>query len=130
MKTCSRVWKFALCLLVVAGPATADTYLCLVDAQAGVWRTKEGIVESGRADPAKAPKWLLTSESGKWLVRRVGDDNAFFDKCTSEYFCENAAGFGGHFARDKEGNFTVSWSALGSKEEVQYIVAMGKCSPL
>jgi hypothetical protein len=123
--------KLAATLLALLPNACfAQTYLCVVDAQAAVWRTKTGETESGRADPAKAPKWVLTSESGHWLVRRLGDSFAIFDKCTSEYFCENSGGFAGHFDRDKEGHFTVTWSTVGPNDEQQSSVAMGKCSPL
>lgn len=118
--------KLTAALLMLPCVALADAYLCVPEAG--------GVVHSGGPKGISADilnvnrdKWVMTNESGKWIVKALGSDAALFDKCESEFFCENASGFAGAFWRDQQGVFSIVWLLVDG--EVNHLAsAKGKCS--
>ena len=105
--------------------ASAETYLCLADAVAGVNRDSDNSVEASVYDTSKA-KFITSNESGKWLVKKHGNDFPLFDTCDEMgIHCENSTGFAGRFMRLKGGIFDVIW-LTGSKDGSQSTLLVGK----
>jgi hypothetical protein len=116
--------------LVALAPTVvfADSYLCVPEAGAVVNDGGAGGVEAGLLN-VTPHKWVLSNESGNWVVKKLGSDKPYFDRCQSEFFCDNANGFGGAFWRDTNGSFGVVWMMLEGK--INHLAsAKGKCSKL
>ena len=116
-----------LVIALVPVLASADTYLCLADAVAGVSRGSDNSVVANVYDTSKA-KFITSNESGQWLVKRHGTDYPLFGKCDEKgIHCENSGGFAGRFMRGKDGTFDVIW-IMGNKDGSQTTMLVGKGS--
>lgn len=125
-----KVQSFVCSGMLVCSGAHADAYLCIAEKAAGV--------RDGAGRPIEAVmfnveplKWLLTNESGSYVVKRMGDDAAMLDNCNeSSYFCERSEGYAGVFVRRDSGIFSVTWVTMEKDGRESLNVAKGKCSKL
>ena len=113
-------------LFLYSSVVCADTYLCIAEAAAGVSHGGPSGIQASTYD-ASEKKFILTNESGKWLVKELGNDYALFDNCVSKYHCERKDGYAGAFLRGNDGYFSVTWFT-GNETEQYVMVAKGRCS--
>lgn len=125
------VKRVLLLSLALAQFALADTYLCVAEKGAGIIQGAGKPIEAHIYD-VSTMKWVMSNESGKWVVKELGKDFAQFDNCTSEWFCQHLGGYAGVFMRNKEGEFSLTWVSSISEDGKQHglNVAGGKCSKL
>ncbi len=98
MITCkSKLMKIyiAILLLAFSGSAFADSYLCVAEVGAGIVE-EESKIRAKVFDVSDA-KWIITNESGKWVVKQLGQEFANFDICDSHFHCEASTGWAGYF---------------------------------
>ena len=117
-------------LATLAAPeAMAKTYLCLPEVATALDQQENGTFSANVVDLSQF-KFILTNESGRWLLKKSGTDGAIFDDCDTEYFCENSLGWAGAFYRlegSKKFTIVFSWQ----KEQVySLITAGGSCTEL
>jgi|GEM_PF-6816340 len=122
-----------VCLILFSGAAYAESYFCVAEASAGVeYGGKNGV--QANIYNVSDMKFIQTNESGTWQVKRLGDDYATYDKCSSIYFCERKQGYTGVFMRDGNGTFTATMMFGQSTKSVSKVqtlaVAVGKCSKI
>ena len=85
----------AILLLAFSGSAFADSYLCVAEVGAGIVE-EESEMRAKVFDVSDA-KWIITNESGKWVVKQFGREFAHYDSCDSQFHCEASAGWAGYF---------------------------------
>lgn len=120
-------------IIINSPSAHAESYLCVTEATAGVEHgVKHGI--QAKIYNETSEKYIISNESGEWVVKKLGSEIPIFDKCTGQNFCEMKSGYGGAFIRDLKGFFTITRIfGPASKTEVQVftmIVAKGRCSKI
>jgi hypothetical protein len=122
--------KLALILLLPI-PAIAETYLCVPEAGAYVENGGPRGIAAAVVDQF-SEKYVLSDESGRWLLKELGKDAPMFDSCVSAYTCENSGKwYAGRFARDpKDGVFTIHFMRIVDDKRLLDVVAKGRCTKL
>jgi hypothetical protein len=115
-------------LLSISGPIFGETYLCIPEAGAGVSHGGDDGIRAYVYDISNI-KFVQTNESGKWVVKVIGEDSPLFDNCTSQHVCERKGEYAGSFIRDMEGIFVSNWFSVDGEERVAFI-AKGRCTKL
>lgn len=111
-----------------ASIASATSYLCVPEAGAAVTNDEHGTITSGAAD-VSLTKFVVTNESGKWIVKFLGSEVPLFDKCSSKDFCEHSGdGYSGAYW-SSNGLFSITWITTLEKRE-NLVVAKGRCSKI
>lgn len=125
-----KMSPFVWAAMISCSGAHADAFLCVAEKAAGVrdggGRPIEAVIFN--TDPLK---WLLTNESGKYVLKRLGEDGVMFGNCNeSSYFCEHTDGYAGVFQRGDSGTFSVTWMTMENNGRQSLNIAKGKCSKL
>ncbi len=109
----------------------ATTYLCVGETGAGVENTGTGGFRSQVYDVSNQ-KFALSNDSGKWLLKKIGQDYPKFDQCDTEYMCRSKEGYSGIFLRGSDGVFTYAINqAYGERLQTQVMLTVkGLCSRL
>ncbi len=120
-----------LILLFASSSLQADTFLCVGETGAGVEHTGSAGFKSKTYDVSNQ-KLILSNNSGKWLLKKLGKDTLVFDNCLSEYMCMMKEGFSGIFTRNDNGVFTyIINQAYGEQYETSIMLTVkGLCSKL
>jgi hypothetical protein len=109
----------------------ADVILCVGETGAGIENTGVGGFKSEIYDVSNQ-KFVLSNDSGAWLLKQMGIDAPVFDHCVSEYMCMMKNGYSGVFMRQNDGVFTYSINqAYGPDLKKQIMLTVkGLCSKL
>jgi len=120
----------AFLIVLVSGIVHAESYLCVAEAGAAVVHGGGEPIVARIADVSNQ-KFVVTNDSGKWLVKSLGQDEAVFDKCVSPYFCQRSDLYAGTFNRYENGVFSFTWFPPTDKQGHEFLaVAKGRCSKL
>jgi len=117
-----------LILILFAAPCFGESYLCVSEAGAGVTNFNGSKFEANVYDMSEH-KFILTNNSGKWLVKRLGVDSAMYDYCASKYFCESSSGYVSVFNYMANNTFHATWIS-STTNSYEWLVASGRCSKL
>ncbi len=106
----------AILLLAFSGLAFAESYLCVAAAGSGVLENDKGEIIA-RIYNVEDEKWVVTDESGQWVVKKLGMDLAYFDSCDAvptSLHCEYTEGWAGVFdLRTFNGTYIASDGETG-----------------
>jgi hypothetical protein len=121
-------------LLTFSGSASADAYLCIPEAAAGIsYNYKNNSnYQSYRFDESQY-KFLQTNESGKWVVKILELNVTHFEYCKTEYYClRNEDSGDDYFLRSNVNQFEALVSSVTNLESgaANKILYMGKCSKI
>jgi hypothetical protein len=117
-------------LLAFSGSAFADAYLCIPEAAAGVSHNYKTYSDVTAKIYNTNDKYVLTNSSGKWVLKRHGEDKVYFSNCLSEYHCNNGEYYGGSFLRSAEGGIFFIVTMTGGENESVVAVSKGYCSKI
>ncbi|WP_143004209.1 hypothetical protein [Thiohalorhabdus denitrificans] len=125
---------FAALIIFFPCITLADTFLCVAEAGA--------VVEDGDGAPAIASvadvsgkKYILTKDSGSWVVKEIGKEYVLFNQCTepyppgAPYFCDHSDGYGGVFIRNGRGRFSITLITKKGGRDL-LVAAKGRCSKI
>lgn len=123
----------AAALMAVSGASLAETVLCIPEAAATVKQQRGSIVGAGLETSAK---FILSNESGNWVVKHHPSGAVIFGNCRTEYFCDAGEMFAGGFFRERpdpgsqsRSVFTAFWITADNSSSYAN-VAKGYCSSL
>jgi hypothetical protein len=119
---------FVVVLFVFSSAIIADTYLCVGEAGAVVSHGGKRGLESIAYSKTDS-KYVLSNNSGEWLLKSMGHDTPIFDSCVSQYYCENTNYYGGTFYRGKDGYYGIVRILFNETEE-NLVTEKGRCSKL
>jgi len=105
----------------------AETYLCISEAGAVVEDGANKKIDSGLSNVSNS-KYILTNESGKWLLKKHGG-GLIFSECKSSSFCESSKGFSGIFFKSEKNIFSRVWLTVLNGRN-QLITEKGYCSKI
>lgn len=112
-----------LCLAFQIG---ATTYLCAPEAAAGIRQSFDDTYLAGKYQVNT--RFILSDQSGKWMLQEEGVSTVLFDYCSSEYICQRSSGFGGAFWRNENNMFSVHMmTSLIDHPGIENLVYSGKC---
>ena len=118
----------ALLIVLVSGVAHAESYLCVPEAGASVMHGGGEPIRA-RIEDDSDNKFIVTNNSGQWLVKLLGRDEAVYE-CSSPNYCEGSKAYVGTFIRYTDGVFSATWLA-SDKQGHQFLTAVkGRCSKI
>lgn len=121
----------ALAIAATASMAEARTIICIPEVAATAV-DRNGRLEAGNLDTSS--KFILSDESGAWVVREHPSSALVFTNCVTEFFCDGGEMFAGALMRipgtpEQQSSFTAFWMMNGDNGAYAN-VARGYCSEL
>jgi len=127
----------AILLLTFSGSAFAKSYVCISDAVVAISHNyDDSSVDTPKTYDPKLHRFILTNNSGDWILKSMDSDFVLFHKCISEYVCESISSFGGfngsYFVRNNKNRvFSLVMSTADPDTNSSItMVAKGRCSKI